>query len=81
MSETLLPSRPRRGCLHAAPDERGVALRRADEDEKIGLLRLVSGGTAAELQMEGLFEEHSVEIADGRALDEETNSSTARAFC
>jgi hypothetical protein len=31
------------------------------------------GGADAELQLEGLFEEHSVKIADGRALGEETS--------
>ena len=71
MSETLLPSDPGEGVYTPRPTS-GV-LRYVVPTKEKPVYYASLGGGAAELQMEGLFEEHSVEIADGRALDEETS--------
>lgn len=67
MSDTLLPLDPA-GLGHEPHPTSGVLRFLAPGGTKPVYYASVGGGDA-ELQMEGLFEEHSVEIEDGRAVD------------
>jgi hypothetical protein len=69
MSDTLLPLDPV-GTGYVPHPTSGV-LRYLVPSEATPVYYASQGGGDAELQMEGLFEERAVEIADGRALDDE----------